>query len=250
MNASPWHCFVCGTGFGAHLATCPWCFESGTLIRAGVRPAAAIDAELEVTNARDLAKGNWSFVTSTAYPEIRIGVGALALIVAPPGNGKSTLATRLSAGFAGSIVYQSVEECVGPSLADRLARCHVRRADFFLVGRSSVDQLAEFVRARKAVALVIDSVQMASFTPEDLRHLLIVLPDLRVLVAVSQTNRRGDAAGRVALVHEADLVITCEDMRWTIAKSRYQPAGVSGDVLPNKEPNDEDDGADLLLLPI
>lgn len=238
MDASTWRCFECGTFFTAYVATCTGCFEPRTLVRAGARPTAAIDFVPEVTTARALAKAAWTSVGSAAYPSLRLGRGAFGLVFGPAGNGKSSFATRLLDGLDGPVVLQSVEESVGPTLSDRLARCRVRRDDFFVVGRASADQLTDCVRSRRAVGLAIDSVQMAAFTPEELRHLLLVLPDLRVLVAISQVNKAGRVEGRERLLHEADVAIACEAMAWSIVKSRYQPAGVGGPVLSGEEPID------------
>lgn len=236
MDASTWRCFECGTFFASYVATCPGCFEPRTLVRAGARPTAAIDFVPEVTTARALAKAAWTSVSSVAYQSLRLGSGAFVLVYGPAGNGKSTFATRLLDGLDGAVVLASIEEPIGPTLSDRLARCRVRRGDFFVVGRASVDQLAECVRSRRAVGLAIDSVQMAAFTPEELRHLLLVLPDLRVLVAISQVNKAGRVEGRERLLHEADVAIACEAMAWSIVKSRYQSAGAGGPVLPGEEP--------------
>jgi hypothetical protein len=217
------------------VATCPYCFEAGSLIRTGFRQSAAIDAVPEVTTAHALAMASWSLVECAPYPALRIGRGSLSVVFGAPGNGKSTFATKMLNGLRGPVVYQSVEEAVGPSLHDRLARCGVRRNDFYIVGRASVDQLADVVRTRQAVGLAVDSVQMAAFTPEELRHLLIVLPELQTIVAVAQVNAKGVIEGRNRLAHEADLVVSCEAMDWVVTKSRYQMVGINGRILAQSE---------------
>jgi predicted ATP-dependent serine protease len=128
------------------------------------------------------------------------------------------------------VVLQSVEEAPGPSLHARLHRCRVRRADFAIAGRASVDQLADVVRDQRAVGLVVDSVQIAAFTPEELRHLLLVLPTLRVVVGVAQVNKAGRIEGRERLLHEADVAIQCEALHWALTKSRYQPTELGGNI--------------------
>lgn len=232
MNPSEWRCVVCGARFDAHASACLGCFESGTIVRIGRRDQAAIDAAPEVTTAAALAKAAWTPVASTAYANLRLGAGALLVIWGPPGGGKSTFAARLLDGLRGPVVLLSAEEAPGPSLHARLQRCRVRREDFAIVGRASIDQVADVVRQRRAVALGVDSVQLAMFTADELRHLLLVLPSLRVITAVAQVNKRGEIEGRERLLHEADVAIQCDALQWTLTKSRFQPIErVGGRVL-------------------
>jgi hypothetical protein len=89
------------------------------------------------------------------------------------------------------------------------------------------------------VTLVVDSVQPGDFRARDLRHLLAVLPRLAVLFAVSQNNKRGAVLGENALAHEADVVVSCEAMRWRLTKSRFQRLDApeaAGEVLPPRSP--------------
>ncbi|MFI5299581.1 MAG: hypothetical protein ACHREM_15945 [Polyangiales bacterium] len=224
-----------------HLANCTMCFEPGTLLRVGVRASAAIDSVPEVTNARALAKAAFTSVTSRAYPMLRVGRGAVVVVWGPAGQGKSSLAGRLVDGIDGPVALQSVEEAPGPALHDRLARCHIRREDFHILGRTSVDGVADFCREKKIVALAIDSLQIAAYTSEELRHLTLVLPDLRVLVAVCQVNKRGSIEGKERVIFEADVAIRCDQMKFVLTKSRYQKLDVSGDVLSFAEgAHDED----------
>ena len=87
------------------------------------------------------------------------------------------------------------------------------------------------------VAILIDSVQEASWSAQDLRHLLAVVPTLDLLIGVQQVNKEGAPAGLMALQHEADVQVTVEAMQWSLKKSRYQDlAGVGGEVLPKRDP--------------
>jgi predicted ATP-dependent serine protease len=230
MHECGWRCLVCGAWFDEHSSSCTGCLGTGTVLRIGRRAVAEIDAAPELTTAADLAKAAWTPVISAAYGNLRLGAGALVVVYGPPGGGKSTFATRLLDGFRGPVVLQSVEEAPGPSLHARLHRCRVRRADFVIAGRASVDQVANVVRDKRAVGLVVDSVQIAAFTPDELRHLLLVLPTLRVVVGVAQVNKAGRIEGRERLLHEADVAIQCEGLRWAVTKSRYQPSEVGGDI--------------------
>lgn len=234
--SSEFRCVVCGSSYGdKHVRFCVGCWEYGTVLQVGSRARAEVDSVAQVTTARDLSRAAWERLEVPAYPDLVLGTGCLALAVGPAGSGKSTCLVRALDGMRGPVVVQSLEEAPGPSLASRLARVKVRRDDFFLVGRASVDQLVEVCRRVKAVALGIDSVQMASFSADELRHLTVVLPTVRTVWCTSQVNKQGRAAGREELIHEADLVLQLDAMKWTLTKSRYQPLGVSGDVLPPEE---------------
>jgi hypothetical protein len=84
---------------------------------------------------------------------------------------------------------------------------------------------------------VIDSVQEASWSAKDLRHLLAVVPTLDLVIGVQQVTKDGAPAGLMALQHEADVQVTVEAMQWSLKKSRYQDlVGAGGDVLPKRDP--------------
>jgi hypothetical protein len=119
----------------------------------------------------------------------------------------------------------SLEEPPGPSLGDRLLRVGVRRDDYGVVGRASVDQVVALLRRSRAVALGIDSVQRSMFTPREVRHLLNVIPTLALVACVSQVNAEGEVRGGEEYGHEADLLLDVADMRWRVLKSRYQESG-------------------------
>jgi predicted ATP-dependent serine protease len=129
------------------------------------------------------------------------------------------------------VVYYSAEEKLGPTFAARLERCGVKRDDFYAIGQASVDDLCEFCIARHAVALVVDSIQMTTIRPEDLRRLLEAAR-AATLVYVLHATKAGEPAGANSYLHEADVVIRVAELRWTVTKSRYQEAdGVAREVL-------------------
>ncbi len=241
MHGYAWRCFLCGSWFLDHASACTSCLEGGPIVRAGKRPTAEIDGLAEVTTAASLAKASFTLVTSAAYPKLRLGSGVLLAAYGPPGGGKSTFATRFLHKLDAPVVLQSVEEAPGPSLHARLSRCHVRRDDFTIIGRASVDQIADVVRSRRAVALAVDSLQLAALSAEELRHFLLVLPTLRVVVAISQVNKSGRMEGRERLAHEADIVVYIEAMRWCLEKSRFQEVGLEGSVLHEEYDDDIED---------
>jgi hypothetical protein len=231
-------CIDCGASYPARVAWCAGCGSMGRVLLLGQRPRAELDAAVEVADAASLARLAGEPRPLVAYPQVLAGHGALAVVVGESGGGKSTASARILDCVRGPVLYVSAEEGLGPTLAQRLARLSVTRRDFHLLGRATVDQTAEYLRKTRAVALVIDSVQAAQWEPRDLRHLLAVHPRVELLLAVCQVNAKGRPEGRHSLIHEADLVLSVEQLAITVTKSRYQevsngPSDVP--VLPHGE---------------
>jgi len=105
----------------------------------------------------------------------------------------------------------------------------VHRADFHVIGRGTVDDVVALCDRVKADVLGVDSVTASILQPEDLRQ-LIEATGVGLLAATLQVTKSGLPAGGNALLHEADVVIGVEDMRWQVEKTRYQGGGVCGDV--------------------
>jgi hypothetical protein len=229
-ESTMYRCIRCGAQFPIHSPLCSCCFASHSLVLTPERARAAIDGEVELTDARSLARAVWQDVTLPAYPFV-VKRGALIVAVGSSGAGKSTLVARALDSMPAPVLLVSVEEPGGPSLALRLTRVGIKRDNFFVCSRGSVDQVASIVRDNKVAAIGIDSIQRAMFEPRDLRHFLLTLPSLVVLFATSQINKQGDIRGTEELRHEADIVLEVSDMGWTVVKSRYEEPGASGQVL-------------------
>jgi len=226
---STWACLACGARYDGHRTFCGRCWAQGQVVDVGRRLPADVDAEPEAMSALDLARMTWATVASRRYPELHLGRGAFVLVKGRRGSGKSSFVTGLLDGVPAPVLLLSVEEPPGPSLAARLLRVGVKREDFGIASHASVDQVVALLRQSKAAALAIDSVQRAAYSPRDIRHLLTVIPTLALVVCVSQVNAEGDVRGGEEYGHECDVLIDVADMRWTIAKSRYQESG-GGDV--------------------
>jgi len=226
-------CWKCSSRYPIYREWCSVCMDSRTVLIEPVRPAAAMRTQLQTSTARDLVKRKWTTLESQAYPDLLISKGALVSVWGDPGGGKSTFATRYADRLDGPVVYFSAEEKLGPTLAARLERCGVHRADFHAVGQGSVDELVDLCRAVGAICLVIDSIAMTTIRPEDLRRLLEAA-QVDVLMYIMHATKAGTAAGSNAYLHEADVIVAIIAMQWSITKSRYQATtDVRGSILDN-----------------
>lgn len=223
-------CYRCGRFYAERTSFCVHCLESGTVVMWPKRIASGVSGLVELATAEELAKATWNEVRLAPYPDLRVGVGALVLVVGPSGSGKSTMTIRALDGVDGPVVFVSGEMGLGPALGSMLGRLGVRRRSFVVMGRSSADAIREQVLKVRAVALGLDSVQSLDLEPDELRRLLSTTT-LRALVGISQVNKAGAVHGDNALVHEADVIVRCEALRWSLAKSRYQAPELGGSVL-------------------
>jgi len=182
-----------------------------------------------------LVKRNWTMVGSESYPSLRLLSGALLGVYGSPGAGKSTWLLRFLAGLSGPVVLYCAEEGLGPAVSERLGRLAIRRDDFLLVEGGSVDGLLELVESRSACALAIDSVTVTTFTARDLRRILEGCKRLQLLAFSVQVTKSGLPAGANAILHEADVLVHCAEMRWAVEKTRYSAVGDGGDILEDEE---------------
>jgi len=179
---------------------------------------------------------SWAFVDHSAYSELQVGAGCLALVSGLPSAGKSTFACRLADSVSGPVLYIASEEGISPTMSARLLRCGVKRDDFLIVTRASCDQAVGFIEKHGAVVAVLDSAQESAWSPRELRHVLEIAPKLQLLIAVMQSIKDGSPAGAQTYYHEADVHVAVAAGGWNLRKSRYQDlSGVGGDVLPRPQ---------------
>ena len=233
-----WKCISCGAQYTAHHPACTSCWAQGQIVPSFQRSVADVDYLPGAASAREIARMTWHQIAHATYPELVLGAKSMLMVFGAPGSGKSTFAARLCDSIPGPCVYVSGEEGISPSLACRLDRCAVRRDDFLVLARASVDHVVEAARRRKTTSLCIDSVAECVWRADELRHLLEVLPLLDVLIAVVQINKAGEPLGRQAIGHESDVTVSCQEMLWSLKKSRYQDLGsVGGQILPQPVPS-------------
>ena len=134
-------CVDCRSWFDRHVPMCTACFAFGRVVLRPERARSNADYQPEVANARDIARTAWGELAVRTYPNLKLGPKSLVTVVGEAGAGKSTWCCRALDGIRGPVLLVSVEESIGPSLAARLGRAAVKRADFGVASACSVDQL-------------------------------------------------------------------------------------------------------------
>jgi len=165
---------------------------------------------------------------------------ALWLLTGPSGSGKTTLACKIAAEREGPVVLLSAEMPVGRALARLLHFSGLaQREDAIVVRQASAAALAGY--ARDGGTLVLDSLQMLSFTAHDLRALLDA--GFGMVLAISQVRKDGVVRGSNEIVHESDVIVEISgvDRAWKLTKSRFEGLGKTGHVtrraIPKAQPD-------------
>src|SRR5690242_1883554 len=117
-----YRCLVCASVFAAYVPVCSYCWEAHSLVLSPQRARAAVDGEVELTTARELARAQYQDVNLAAYPSLELRRGALVVLLGPRGSGKSTFVLRALDSLSAPTLLLSVEEPCGPSLQARASR--------------------------------------------------------------------------------------------------------------------------------
>jgi DNA repair protein RadA/Sms len=157
--------------------------------------------------------------------------GSLVLVGGEPGIGKSTLLLQAAAGLsaAGPILYATGEESS--------AQVRLRAVRLGLLGgsagaavtvfaESSVARIVETARARRPIALVVDSIQTATVDELEgpagsvgqvresaLRYMELAKGDGIAVLLVGHVTKEGSLAGPKTLEHLVDAVLSVEGDR-------------------------------------
>jgi predicted ATP-dependent serine protease len=168
-------------------------------------------------------------VTSKLEPfDIRTGTTSVVAFYGPPGSGKSTGATKIADQFPGPVLYCSIEEGIGESLRARLKRLEIHRKGLWFCSHMTVGGIDSQIDAKQPGLVVIDSLTSSSMTPDDL---LSMAHEKKVIVlAVLQVTKAGLPAGENAILHDADVCVSFENLEWSLTKSRFQGTSAGGKV--------------------
>lgn len=84
------------------------------------------------------------------------------------------------------------------------------------------------IDAKQPGLVVIDSLSASSMTSEDI--LGIAREKDVVVLAILQVTKAGLPAGENAILHDADVCVSFENLEWSITKSRFQGTIAGGKV--------------------
>lgn len=221
-------CLGCFTAYREKLDMCLSCWRTGIIVAQGYRPAAQMIPSQSGMTARALASSDQKVFACRAYPAISLATNAFIVISGSPGHGKSTFGLRFAESLAPS-VFLALEEGCGPSLAAKLRRLEIRSKDLWIEEPKSVEGVLAAVDRDGIRAVVVDSGSVCSLLPSD--WLALSRSKNLVVLAVLQQTKEGRHLGSNRWLHDADIVLEAQDMTWTMTKSRFQEAVVSGAIL-------------------
>lgn len=220
--------YVCGKCTAqyevADLAFCNQCLEFNTILPQATRHR--IWQGEEVVEASQVYK---SPVTTNLSPyDISVGSSGVVTFFGPPGSGKSTGATKVADQFTGPVLYCSIEEGIGDSLRARLKRLEIHRRGLWFASHMTLGGIDAQIDAKQPGLVVIDSLSASSMTSEDI--LGIAREKDVVVLAILQVTKAGLPAGENAILHDADVCVSFENLEWSITKSRFQGTIAGGKV--------------------
>lgn len=207
---------------------CPSCFRSGLIFSRYRRVADEFLPAVPGITARELAKSISRVIKLTVCPGLVLGQGAFVVTHGSPGSGKTTQLLKVADEMQPSTVL-AFEMGVGPLLASMLQRMEIRSERITFQEPRTLPEIFTLAETPGLKAMFIDSLSVSTLQPNDARSL--ARANNVVVWGTLQETKSGAFRGSNEWAHAADVILAVENMRWTLTKSRYQPVGLTGDVL-------------------
>lgn len=150
----------------------------------------------------------------------------------PPGGGKSSLALTLSSALIAAadapVLYASIEEGLGSSMAVKLRQLEIRDERLHVACAYSPGQIVAAAREVGASVVVIDSLSQSWMTPEDCAR---IQREAGVsVVVILHVTKQGTPRGSSSVLHWVDVLCRVEGGKVYREKSRF--SGVGEGALP------------------
>lgn len=229
VEAMNYFCVKCQSRYHEHVHYCHVCGAFKTVLVTSTRYADTLFRErLELEDASTLVKRDNQSFCSKAYSEIKFGDKSLICIYGKPGAGKSTMLLKLLDGIEGDTLYISLEEALSDTLVSKLKWLEITSKSFKCAYIRSLNELDSLLANNTYTAVAIDSLTVSTLGVDDLRRIAV---NYNLLVFFTlQVTKEGLPAGSMQNLHGADLIISVNDSRWAVEKSRYTGL-LSGGVL-------------------
>lgn len=172
-----------------------------------------------VVSAKVMLDSTWS--TLKAGPLMREIAGAevtipsLIVVYGLPGSGKSTLAVKMvEDGTWHRPLLVAGEEGLSRSVAERIGRCEGRVLE--VTDAMILPEVVEVAGDRGSDVVVLDSAGVLHVGPGEA---VAMKKSGLTVIAILQSTKDGGHAGSQAWLHDADLAVQVEAMRWKVTKS-------------------------------
>ncbi len=207
---------------------CPSCFRSGLIFSRYRRVADDYLPTIPGVSARDLAKSVARVFKLSSCTGLLLGPGAFVISHGSPGHGKSTQLLKVADELEPS-VFLPLEMGIGPLLGSMLQRLEICSERITFQEPRNLPEIFALAENPNLRALFIDSLSVSTVQPNDARSL--ARANKLIVWGTLQETKCGTFRGSNEWAHAADVILSVENMRWTLTKSRYQPAGLKGDIL-------------------
>jgi len=215
--------YFCGKCSAESEAQLPYCVACGmmSLYVPMVYLHNRQSVRLRYRTARQLAYGKTKMISLPSLWDVPATDPFQMAVFGPPGGGKSSLMLKMARALADHAipsVYVSAEEGFGPTVGEKLRLMELCTDDVYFVEGCNVESAVQFAESKGARWIFADSYSVLRWNVPDL---LKVRSQKMSLVFALHITKDGEAAGEMAVCHEADTVVRVTEGKWEHTKNRF-----------------------------
>lgn len=216
-----WRCVNCHATARHWTGFCRNCLGKGTFVADVHVPVAPQSGALFVT-AREFGRGRSPALADVfslgAAPDVQMVVG----LHGPPGGGKTTallkLAQSLNLRGRGPVLFTSLEEGLGETLREKLARLELYDSELFLTAENDWNYLLGLLSQTAARWLMVDSA--AQLHLGQIQFEMLKRGEVSLAFALHEA-KDGGYMGSADYGHTCDVLLRVEAGRFTQEKNRF-----------------------------